>query len=122
MKIAPKITAAAVALLVASLAAAPAFAQHRHGHGHGPRISFGLHFGAPIGWYYAPPPVYYHPRRVVVVPAEPTVYVERESAPAVASSPASDNFWYYCGESRAYYPYVRDCAGGWERVPPRPQQ
>ena len=27
------------------------------------------------------------------------------------------HYWYYCPASRAYYPYVRECAGGWQRVP-----
>lgn len=130
MKIARKsrqIAACALALLAGALAAAPAAAQYRHGHGyvhgHGPRVSFGFHFGAPIGWYYAPPPVVYHygPPRVVVFPAEPTVYVEREVPATAPSAAPASSYWYYCGESRAYYPYVRDCPGGWERVPPRPQ-
>ena len=107
--------------------ATPASAQHHRGGG--PRVTFGFHFGAPVGWYYAPapyyyyPPPYYYPSRVVVVPAEPTVYVERESAPPAqpqVQTPA--NYWYYCSASRAYYPYVRECPGGWEPVPPRPAQ
>lgn len=118
--------AAAVCALGAIALTTPAAAQH-HRHG-GPRVSFGFSFGAPV--YYAPPPYYYYPSyyyppRVVVVPAEPTVYVERESAPIVqpqAQAQAPANYWYYCGASRAYYPYVRECPGGWEAVPPRPAQ
>ena len=34
--------------------------------------------------------------------------------------PASDGYWYYCPDSRSYYPYVRECASKWERVPPQP--
>lgn len=117
-----KLAAAALCALGGIAVATPAAAQH-HRHS-GPRVSFGFHFGAPVGWYYAPPPYYYYPPRVVVVPAEPIVYVERESAPVIqqpqAQAPA--NYWYYCGASRAYYPYVRECPGGWEAVPPRPAQ
>src|SRR5262249_51568529 len=26
--------------------------------------------------------------------------------------------WYYCDETRSYYPYVRECASGWRQVAP----
>jgi hypothetical protein len=119
-----KIITLAAALAVGALAATPAAAHHGRHHHHGPRVSFGLHFGAPIGWHYAPrpyySPYYYEPRVVVVDP--PPVYVERESAPVAPPAPAAaaENYWYYCNDSRAYYPYVRDCATGWQRVAPRP--
>ena len=38
-------------------------------------------------------------------------------------SATSDNgygYWYLCKESNAYYPYVRQCPGGWEKVPVLP--
>ena len=38
-----------------------------------------------------------------------------------AQAPADDGYWYYCPDSRSYYPQVRDCASGWERVSPTPQ-
>jgi hypothetical protein len=28
--------------------------------------------------------------------------------------------WYYCDASRAYYPYVKQCPGGWREVSPQP--
>jgi hypothetical protein len=34
--------------------------------------------------------------------------------------PASDGYWCYCPDSKSYYPYVKECASKWERVPPRP--
>jgi len=34
--------------------------------------------------------------------------------------PASDGYWYYCPDSKSYYPYVKECASKWERVPPKP--
>ena len=82
-------------------------------HGRG-RVHLGLHFGFPIYhpyWYYPPPPVYYYP----VTPVSPPVYVEREPAPQ-----AQDQWWYYCESSRGYYPYVKECPAGWQRVPPAP--
>ena len=30
------------------------------------------------------------------------------------------NWWYWCESSKKYYPYVKECAGGFERVPPQP--
>ena len=102
----------------ALLASGSAFAQWHH---HGPRVVFGLNFGVPVysPYYYSPYP-YYYPPAVVTVPApQPPVYVER-SDPAPA--PQVQNDWYYCAGSRAYYPYVKDCPGGWQRVPAQPAQ
>lgn len=105
--------AAAVAL------AAPAYAYHGHGgwHGHG-GVRFGLYFGGPLYWgapYYYPP--YYYPP-TVVVPQSPPVYVEQGEQSGQA--PAAQNWWYFCRESNAYYPYVKHCPAGWERVSPQP--
>ena len=104
----------------AALASTPAAAQWRHHHG--PRVGIGLHFGVPFPGYYYPPPVYY-PRVVVAAPPAPVYYVERppevQLAPAPApAAPAGD--WFYCSESNGYYPYVRECPGGWQRVPATP--
>ncbi|HEX2566405.1 MAG TPA: hypothetical protein VHL85_06070 [Burkholderiales bacterium] len=30
--------------------------------------------------------------------------------------------WFYCPSAGAYYPYVKQCAGGWQRVLPQPMQ
>lgn len=116
-----KITRTAVtlaALLIASIAAEPALARH-HSHSR-VRIGIGLHFGVPLAvfpYYYPPPYYYYSPSYPPVVTSQPTVYVEQGSQPA--PQPAQ-NYWYYCADSRAYYPYVKDCPGGWQRVAPQP--
>jgi hypothetical protein len=73
------------------------------------------HWGYPA--YYYPPPYYYYPR-VIGVPAEPTVYIERGDAQAQEEQ--SQDYWYYCPEAKAYYPYVKHCAGAWQRVPSQP--
>ncbi len=61
---------------------------------------------------------------VVVVSSPPVTYVEQQPAPAVSAAPAAQNpaagYWYYCAESSAYYPYVQQCASGWQRVSPTP--
>jgi hypothetical protein len=105
-------------LLLATLLAAASTAALAHGRG---RVHLGLHFGIPLGgwyqpWYYAPPPAYYYPP-VVVQPPAPTAYVERSD-----SVPEGSASWYFCRESNGYYPYVKTCPGGWERVPARPAQ
>ena len=101
------------AALLAAAASAPAFAW-----GHA-RVSVGVVVGAPFyPWYY--PPYYYYPPYppVVAVPAGPTTYVEKAAA---QPAPPRTSYWYYCAESKTYYPYVKECPGGWQRVAPRPQ-
>jgi hypothetical protein len=104
-----------VLLLVLAVVSGSALA-----HGRGGRVHLGFHFGVPLGWhapwhYYYAPPVHYYPAPVVVQPASPPVYVERSDVvPEGASS------WYFCRESNSYYPYVKQCPGGWQRVPAQP--
>jgi hypothetical protein len=69
---------------------------HRHPFHH--RVVFigvGAFVAAPL-WYPAAVPV-----------AAPPVIVE---PPPV--------YWYYCQDSRGYYPYVQQCPGGWLTVVP----
>ncbi|OGA66905.1 MAG: hypothetical protein A3F77_01185 [Betaproteobacteria bacterium RIFCSPLOWO2_12_FULL_67_28] len=107
---------ALVAGLLGVALAAPADA-----HGRRSRAHIGFSIGIPLGWPYwgYPYPYYYPPYQpsVVVVPSEPTVYVERPGGPA---APESAAYWYYCEGAGAYYPYVRECPGGWQHVSPRP--
>ena len=88
----------------------------RFHHGHrGTRL--GIFIGAPLAfapWWHAPPR---YPA-TVVVPSSPPVYIEQ--GPATPSAPPSQAYWYYCRESKAYYPYVSECPGGWQQVPPQP--
>ncbi|MGH8703942.1 MAG: hypothetical protein ACREUO_00830 [Burkholderiales bacterium] len=107
----------ALTLTVFMLGFAVSESAYAHGRRHG-RVHFGFHIGVPLAWpyWYYPPPYYYYEPRVVVVPSAPTTYIERESAPA---APAPQ-YWYYCADSNAYYPYVKHCPGGWQRVAPQP--
>ena len=66
-------------------------------------------------YYYSP---YYYPPSVLTVPTEPPVYIEREDAAEPA--PQASASWYYCADPQGYYPYVEQCPGGWQAVPPRP--
>jgi hypothetical protein len=67
---------------------------------------------APAFWYlptsiYAPP--------VAAAPTAPTVYIERGDAQP-ASGETAGGWWYYCEDSKAYYPYVKECAREWQAV------
>jgi hypothetical protein len=95
-------------LLAVALFAGNATAAHT-------RLYLGFHFGVPLYWpepyYYYPPPYYYYP------PPSPPVYY----APAPAAAPEETQQWYYfCADSKTYYPYVRECPAGWQRVPAVP--
>ena len=108
--------AAALLLLLGAGTSSPAWADRIHFRG--PRV--GVVIGAPLfGWpgYYYPPPYYYPPG--VAAPSAPPVYIEQE--PQAAPEPApSGNYWYYCSKPDGYYPYIKQCPGGWQRVVPQP--
>lgn len=106
-----------------------AYGYGRHHYGGG-GVRFGLYLGAPVVWsdaywgphryypgpYYSP---YYPPVITVPVPVSPPTYVEQSPTSAAPSAP-QPGYWYYCSDARAYYPYVKECPGGWQRVPPQP--
>ena len=114
----------AVALLSASAIAADADARGRHHH---------HHRGASVGFFFAPAPLfypyyyprYYHPYPPAVVipaPSSSPVYIEQPqgAAPTVSSpAQASGAYWYFCRDTRTYYPYVQQCASPWEQVVPQ---
>ena len=107
--------AALIVLVAGALTSGAALAHHQGG-----RVHFGVFIGAPVFWgypyYYPPPPYAYYPAPVYY-PASPPMYVEREQA---APEPGAQSWWYYCEQTRGYYPYVKSCLGGWKRVPPAP--
>jgi len=111
---------------VAMAASASALAHGGYRHGHGTRVSIGFVYGGPYWGYpgYWGHPGYYYPYdyypRVVGVPAEPTVYIERGDGQAPQEP--SQGYWYYCPEAKAYHPYVKHCAGPWQRVSPQPSE
>ena len=102
---------------------------------HGGRVNsfnFGIQLGYPgyygYGYnYYDPffyPPFYNYPPVVVpmmppvIVPATPPVYIQQQEEPATVQPQTND--WYYCQDPEGYYPYVKQCPGGWMRVNPHP--
>ena len=110
MKPSRKFGLALLALTAGMLTAGSALAWHHS------RVSIGFGFGFPYyaaPWYYYPPPAYYP--APVVIQQQPPVYVERQDA-----APETQNYWYYCADSKTYYPYVKECPAGWQRVPATP--
>lgn len=121
---------AGLCLLVGVVVSSVALADHGHGrvygrgggysHG-GSHIGFGLYLGAPYMYPYSPyyypsyPYAYYPP--VIVSPQQPQVYIEQDNSQA---APQATNYWYHCDKPEGYYPYVKECPGGWEQVSPTP--
>jgi len=131
------LTLVSVMLLLAfgTAVSSPAMAQYRghggyshgnvHVRGHGGGLGLGLLLGAAIvGLAYAATPTYAapaNPAPVVVYPAPVAVPAVTYVQPAVpVAIPQPQATWYYCADSQAYYPYVRQCPGGWQRVPATP--
>lgn len=104
-----------VVFVLGAVASVPALAWH-HGHAH-----FGVFIGAP-GFGYPPYYPYYYPPYyppIGEVPSSPPTYIEQEGAQP-APGPSQSNWWYYCADAKAYYPYVKECPAGWQRVAPQP--
>ena len=106
---------AALALILGSAFSAAAYA-------HGSSVHFGFGFGFPVyAPYYYPPPAYYYPPYypppVYAAPAPAPVYIE---PPQTQAAPQSENYWYYCPDSKTYYPYVKQCRSAWQKVSPQP--
>ncbi len=124
-----------LAVILAGLVAGNAWADRPHyygGHHFYPRSSFalGVYLGAPrvyspyYPYYPYPiysPRVYAPPLAPIVVTRPPTVYVEQPEV-SLAAPTLEAGFWYYCADSQAYYPYVKQCAGAWQKVAPQPAQ
>jgi hypothetical protein len=103
-------------LMLGLLGPSTAYAWHGRGHVF---IGFGPWWGPPWPAYYPYPYPYPQP---VIIEREPPVYVQGPSAPAEPQP----YYWYYCEASKTYYPYVKECPGGWLKVvppaaPPTPQ-
>lgn len=120
--------------------------HHGHHHHHG-GLSFGINLGGFGGGYgggyggfynrgyygmpYSPAYYgsYYSPRVIVTAPPEPIVYIQQQDvtqARQVQTQPqqiqyqAQTNYWHYCRNPEGYYPYVKQCSGGWLQVAPQP--
>jgi hypothetical protein len=83
--------------------------RSRYGHG---RRYYGIGLGVlwPLYSYYPYYPYNYYEAPPVVIQQQPPVSVQ--------AVPQPSNYWYYCQNSQAYYPYVKECPGGWMKVVP----
>ncbi len=73
---------------------------------------WGYPYGYPYGYAYPYPygyPAYSQP---VVVEPSPQTYIQQDAQ--------AQQYWYYCQSPQGYYPYVRECPGGWQQVSPQP--
>lgn len=86
---------------------------------HGPRTRVGVYFGPVWGPVWYPSPYYYPPQVVVVPPAPPPVYIEQQQD---AGPEPGQQYWYFCKSAQGYYPYVKECPGGWQKVLPQPEK
>ena len=85
-----------------------------HGPHGGVDVWIGPGWGPGWGGAYYYPPYYYYPERPIIIERQPDVYIQ---PPPPAEQPS---YWYYCQDSKSYYPYVRQCPGGWLKVVPAP--
>ena len=105
-----------------------ALADHGHG-GHGGHGGFALSIGIPFygspyyGYPYAYPYGYYPPPVVVMPQQQPQVYIQQDNPPPPpqeSQAPQEGNYGYHCNQPEGYYPYVKECAAGWQKVSPTP--
>jgi hypothetical protein len=104
----------------------PSYAQwHGHGHDHG-HFSFrgGVWIGPGWGpwWWGYPGYPYYYPYYPYYYPDyyEPPVVMEERTPAYSGQTPQGEdqNYWYFCPDSKNYYPYVKTCPKGWLKVVP----
>ena len=98
--------------------------HHYYGGGRAFLYAAPLFVGAYLATRYYYPPPYYYPPAGYYPPAAP-VYIEQPPAeyappPQSQAQPDTQAYWYYCADSRAYYPHVQSCASAWQRVAPQP--
>ncbi len=122
----------AAALVLSITTGGLALADGHHGggwHHGGHSIGLGVVVGVPLYWpdyYYYPYypysyPYPYYPYSYYsyppAAPYAPPYVVPNDTRPPTGEQTPS---WYYCPSAKAYYPYVRQCPKGWQRVPPQP--
>lgn len=120
------------------MACASASNTWAHGRYYGPRVSIGLGVGFgsyaypfPVGYArrYYPAPYYpyqtsYYPEVIVetlVSPTPATVYVREanitQNFPIRPSTSVNGSDWYYCHNPDGFYPSIKTCPSGWQKVP-----
>ena len=115
------IVALGVCLSLGLVSGAAAYGGHGGWHGGGWHGG-GWHGGWYGGWYgpwypYGYPYYYPYAYPYSYSYAYPDAY---PSASVPVPSEPQQSYWYYCRDSKAYYPYVTSCPGGWVPVVPTP--
>jgi hypothetical protein len=67
----------------------------------------------PVYWPWSNYPPGYP--AVAIAATAPVEYIERGEQEA-----QPEEYWFYCAKAQGYFPYVGECADGWERVPTTP--
>lgn len=130
-----------MAMIILAMSAATQTVSASERHFHGPRLSFG--FGIGVGPFVYPyPSAYsrnyypvsnypyqsmYYPEVMVGTVDTPTpVYVRRtevvstrplQSSQIQPEVSTNGSDWYYCHNPDGFYPAIKACPSGWQRVP-----
>jgi hypothetical protein len=62
--------------------------------------------------YYGYPYYGYYAQQPVVIQQQPPVYDQQ------TQQPVQQYYWYFCPDSKTYYPYVKQCLSDWLKVIP----
>ena len=118
------------AVLMASVI--PGHAEYYRGHhggggwgpGWGPVLGLGLGLGllelSRPHYYPYQYTGYYSSQPIIIQQRIPDVYLQPAPQYAPPQQPQEPPYWYYCKESQAYFPYVKECPQGWMKVVPTP--
>ncbi len=127
MKISKWILLVGATLLMAASGAWADWRHHPRGGGSvGVYVGPGFFWGPPVYRPYYPRPYYYpdpfyQPAPIIIRPSPPPVYIEQSNVITEQVQEAT-NYWYYCRDSKSYYPYVKDCKSEWQKVLPTPER
>ena len=53
----------------------------------------------------------------VVAPSRPPIYIQQQESKIPQPK---TSYWHYCKAPKGYYPYIKECPGGWLQVAPQP--
>jgi len=89
----------------------------------GPGFGYGYGYGYPYPYPYAYPYPYYsgyYPNWPAAGGVSPAQYVEQGQTGMGGGGMPQMTYWYHCAKPDGYYPYVKACPSGWQRVPAQP--
>ena len=143
IKVSPRFVRNTIFAAATFAALVPSLSQAHGRYYHGSRVGVGINLNLFPGFYHRPyyyagyygyP--YYYPEVVVnpvilANPQPPVVYVE--SLPSNYSSTPNnqvtnvspsqnENVWYYCHNPDGFYPSIKSCPAGWQKVPAHPPE